>query len=197
MAVTAPVAMYMMLATTVATTAYTVDAQNKQADAQEEAQKKNNEAVLKSVQNQYSEMGAFEQEAAQRNLNDSLAVQEDRSRAVGRVNLMSGASGTSGVSMDSMLTDIRQSSGRNMNQINQNRSTDLANFRQQAESIRYGGAGQMDNRSITRPSMVGAGLEIASAAAGTAYGQSAQNAKADSVRNSFGGIYDNTLTGGV
>ena len=167
------------------------DQGQKQADAMAKQQELNNEATLKSAVSQYSEMGAFEQEAARQNLNDSLDVQADRSRAVGRVNLMTAASGTSGLSMDSLLTDIRQSKGRNMETINQNRQTDLANFRQQASNIRYGAASQMDTRTISRPSAVAAGLEVAGEATG-AYNKYTSSVRKDtSVKDSFGGVYNN------
>lgn len=175
------------------------DQGQKTAKAQEEQQKLNNEATMKSAMNQYSEMSAFEQEANRQNLNDSLDVQADRSRAVGRVNLMTATSGTSGLSMDSLLTDIRQSKGRNMEAINQNRQTDLLNFRSQANSIRYGAARSMDTRTISRPSKVAAGLEVAGAATGAYNEYDAKATQASSVQNSFGGVYNNTagVQGGV
>lgn len=137
----------------------------KQAEQQREMQKINNERAMDSMRSQYSQLSGAEADARERSVTDAMDNQVEAARRKSRINLMAAASGTAGLSMDSMMQDIRQQQGRNLSTIVTNQDIELQGFRNQAEQIRTGTAGRIDNRKIQRPSWLEVGLQTASSAA--------------------------------
>jgi len=137
----------------------------KQAEAQQQYQQQQNELALKSMRDQYSQLSSAEKDARERALQDSIQNQEEYAQRRAKINLMAAASGTSGLSVDSMMQDLKQQKGRNLSTIVSNQEIELQGFRNQAESIRTGTAGRIDNRKIQRPSWAEIGLNAASSAA--------------------------------
>lgn len=137
----------------------------KQAEQQQEMQKINNRRAIESMQSQYSQLSGAEADARQRAVSDGMDNQIEAARRKSRINLMAAASGTQGLSVDSMMRDISQQQGRNLNTIVSNQDIELQGFRNQAEQIRVGTEGRIDNRKIQRPSWAEVGLSTASSAA--------------------------------
>lgn len=152
-------------ATTMAATAAMqgIQARN-QAKQQEEYQKQQNERAIDSMQDQYSQLSGAEADARERAVQDGMSNQVEAAKRKSQINLMAAASGTQGLSVDSMMRDLKQQQGRNMNTILRNQETELQGFRNQAEQIRTGTAGRIDNRKIQKPSWAEIGISTASAA---------------------------------
>lgn len=134
-----------------------------QAKAQEQYQKQQNQQALKSMQDQYGQLSRAEADAQERATQDSMQVQKEYAQRKARVNLMSAASGTAGLSVDSMIQDLRMTKGENMGTILRNQEIEMQGFRDQAEAIRTGAASRMDTRKIQRPSWAEIGLSTAGA----------------------------------
>lgn len=137
----------------------------KQAEQQQAIQKQNNKRAIESMQSQYSQLSGAEADARQRTLDDKLDNQAEAARRKASINLMAAASGTQGLSIDGVMRDISQQQGRNLNTILTNQDIELQGFRNQAEQVRTGTAGRIDNRKIQRPSWLEVGLQTASSAA--------------------------------
>jgi len=129
------------------------------AQAAETQRKQKNAAALNSMQDQYSQLSGAEKDSRQRAVEESMANQREYASRRSKISLMAAASGTSGLSVDSMVRDLRQQRGRNMNTIITNQDIELQGFRNQAESIRVGTAARTDNRKIQRPSWAEVGLQ--------------------------------------
>lgn len=148
-----------------------------QAKAQQQYQDQQNKSALASMQDQYSDLNENERDARQRSLMESMQNQEEGARRRASINLMAAASGTQGLSVDSMIQDINRNQGRNLNTIISNQDTELRGFRQQAEQIRTGTASRMDTQKIQRPSWAEIGLQAGSSALqGYTTGQEISNA---------------------
>lgn len=135
----------------------------KQAEAQQEYQQQRNKRALESMQDQYSQLSGAEADARERSLEETMDNQVEAAKRRSRINLMAAASGTQGLSVDSMMQDISRNQGRNMNTIISNQDIELQGFRNQAEQIRTGTANRIDKRKIQRPSWGEIGLSTASA----------------------------------
>jgi len=129
------------------------------AQAAETQRKQKNAAALNSMQDQYSQLSGAEKDSRQRAVEESMANQREYASRRSKISLIAAASGTSGLSVDSMVRDLRQQRGRNMNTIITNQDIELQGFRNQAESIRVGTAARTDNRKIQRPSWAEVGLQ--------------------------------------
>lgn len=146
----------------ISTVAQGVQARN-QAQAQEEYRKQQNEMAIESMQDQYGQISEAEADARERAAQESINNQEQYAQRKARINLMAAASGTQGLSVDSMMRDLKQQKGRNMNTIITNQDIELQGFRNQAEQVRTGTAGRIDTREIKRPSWAAIGLQTAQA----------------------------------
>ena len=182
-----------------------VEARN-QAKAAKAQQKHQNKSAIDNMQHQYGVLNENERDSLLRHREESMDIQGEFAKRRSQLNLMSAASGTSGLSVDNMITGLERDSGRNMETVLRNQDAELSNFREQARASRTGAAGRMDTRKIQRPSWLEVGLNTASQA-GQAYmqGQGIQaelgqtgNASATlgGSGGSRGGIYDN-IRGGV
>jgi len=129
------------------------------AQAAETQRKQKNAAALNSMQDQYSQLSGAEKDSRQRAVEESMANQREYASRRSKISLMAAASGTGGLSVDSMVRDLKQQRGRNMNTIISNQEIELQGFRNQAESIRVGTAARTDNRKIQRPSWAEVGLQ--------------------------------------
>ena len=136
----------------------------KQAEAQQQYQQQQNELALKSMRDQYSQLSTAEKDAKERSLNESIQNQEEYAQRRARINLMAAATGTGGLSVDSMMQDLKMQKGRNLNTIVSNQEIELQGFRNQAEAIRTGTQGRIDTRKIQRPSWAEIGLSAAGSA---------------------------------
>lgn len=129
------------------------------AKSAEVQRKQQNAAALESMQDQYSQLSGAEKDSRQRALEESMSNQREYAARKSKISLMAAASGTQGLSVDSMVRDLKQQKGRNLNTILTNQSIELQGFRNQAESIRTGTASRIDNRKIQRPSWAEVGLQ--------------------------------------
>lgn len=136
----------------------------RQAEQQQQMQEANNKRAIESMQGQYSQLSGAEADARERAATDAMSNQIEAARRKSRINLMAAASGTQGLSFDSALRDIKQQQGRNLNTILKNQEIELQGFRNQAEQIRTGTAGRIDNRKVQRPSWLEVGLNTATSA---------------------------------
>ena len=162
------------------------------AQAAETQRKQKNAAALNSMQDQYSQLSGAEKDSRQRAAEESMANQREYASRRSKISLMAAASGTSGLSVDSMVRDLRQQQGRNMNTIITNQDIELQGFRNQAEQIRVGTASRIDNRKIQRPSWAEVGLQTGIAGVqGFAAGKDIQESLG------YGGDPAATLRGGT
>jgi len=162
------------------------------AQAAETQRKQKNAAALNSMQDQYSQLSGAEKDSRQRAVEESMANQREYASRRSKISLMAAASGTSGLSVDSMVRDLRQQQGRNMNTIITNQDIELQGFRNQAEQIRVGTASRIDNRKIQRPSWAEVGLQTGIAGVqGFAAGKDIQESLG------YGGDPAATLRGGT
>lgn len=162
------------------------------AQAAETQRKQKNASALNSMQDQYSQLSGAEKDSRQRAVEESMANQREYASRRSKISLMAAASGTSGLSVDSMVRDLRQQRGRNMNTIITNQDIELQGFRNQAEQIRVGTAARTDNRKIQRPSWAEVGLQTGIAGVqGLAEGKDIQESLG------YGGDPAATLKGGT
>lgn len=176
----------------------------KQAEQQRAYQKQQNELAMESMRSQYSQLSSAEADARERGLQEGMDNQIQAAQRKSQINLMAAASGTQGLSVDSMMQDIKRQEGRNLDTIVRNQDIELQGFRNQAEQIRTGTAGRIDNRKIERPSWAEIGINAASSAAqGYMTGQDMTsgfggggNPRATLPSNQQG-LYGNVATGGV
>lgn len=155
--------------------------QGKITDAEEEQQKLNNKATLDSAISAYGDMSAADRDSQEAEQEQGIAAQAQYIQDVGRVNVMSGSSGTYGGSVDVLLRDLATTRGRNVTNIIKNRETEIDDFQRQAESIRYGARANMQTRVFNKPSALGIGLSAVGAgaqgyAAGSSFGKGAKEA---------------------
>lgn len=163
MAVVAPFMPYIMAAVA-AGGAYVSAQQNAKAiDAAYEDQEEANLAARLLAADSYADLGAAKREIEDESLEASLAQQRDYIQAVGRVNLLAGASGTFGGSVDSMLRDIRQTRGANVSKIVKNRNTQLESLALDARNIERHGLASQTTRTFNKPSALATGLSVAGA----------------------------------
>jgi hypothetical protein len=154
---------------------YSGVAASNQANNEEEQQRLNNESTMKAAVESYGDLTPKERDADKEAAAGGIKAQSDYLRSVGEMNVMSGASGTYGGSIDSMLRDLKTTRGRNISDVVANRTTELDNVRAQAEQIRYGARANMQTRVFSKPSAVGTGLSAVGAGAqGYATGRTIQ-----------------------
>jgi len=122
------------------------------AEANEKQQKLNNAAVSKATLDSYDDLSASERDVLEDTALQGIDQQKQAMQAEGQINVLAGASGTAGGSVSSMLSDVKQTKGKNLSTIQGNRTTELDNIKTQAEQIRQGGAGRMGNRTFDKPS---------------------------------------------
>ena len=137
-----------------------------QAKAVESAQadlEASNLAARLLTADSYADLGAAKREIEEESLEASLAQQKEYIQAVGRVNLLAGASGTFGGSVDSMLRDLRQTRGANVSKIVKNRNTQLEGLYLNAKNIERQGLASQTTRTFNKPSALATGLGVASA----------------------------------
>lgn len=167
---------WIMMAVSAASAIYSGVQQGKVADANAEAQEKNNEALRVAAIQQYDDLSPAERDINEQSLEEGLAQKKQLIKERSRINLLAGASGTYGGSVDSMLSDLTRNYGQNISTIIRNRDTRLSEVAVQAEQIRYGARAQMTNRVFNKPSGVAIALDTA-AAAGQGYQAGAGFAK--------------------
>lgn len=147
--------------TAVASSVYAGVQARQQADAQEKYQDYQNKMALQSMRDQYAQISENEKSAREENLQEGIRNQEEYAKRKGRIDLMSAVSGTGGLSVDSMMQDLRRQKGRNMNTILRNQSIQLDQFQNQAEQVRVGAQSRIDNRKIQKPSWAEVGIGAA------------------------------------
>lgn len=162
----AAIAGYVATAVAIASTIYSVVQANELADAQEEAQKKQNEQVSKETIANYEQLSEAELALQQQTLDATLDNQKGYIKEKGRINVMAAAMGTGGMSVSSQLSDLERVKYSNYNTILLNRQAGMDNIADQAESLRYQAAGSMNVSPISRPSWAAAALDIGSQALG-------------------------------
>jgi biopolymer transport protein ExbD len=144
---------YIMAAVAAAGAAASGIQQRQLAEAQEEAQDKNNKQLALDAVAQYADLSAAEKDVHEESLDSSLQQQRAFLQAKGEIEVVAGASGTSGGSVDQMLRDLTQTKGRNLAAISNNRRNALSEIKVQAEQIRYGARARMTSRIFQKPSI--------------------------------------------
>lgn len=177
-----------------------------QAKAQIEAQERNNELAAESMLNQYSELSEAEKDSRNAALEQTQENQEEYQRRKSRINLITAASGAGGMSVDSMMQDLRANKGSNMNAIVNNQEIELDKFRSRSTAIQTQAKSRIDKRKIHKPSWGEIGLQ-AGVAAASAYAGGGGTGGAVSAPNSStaprggqsysGSGWSNQATGGV
>ena len=138
--------------------------QQKNANEQLKAANAFNKQAAINTADSYGQLGVQGKEANRLALEQAIQNQNDASKAAGTVNLVAGASGAAGGSVDSMMTDIQQNKGKNLSIIMDNREIAMQDIKQQGEAIRQGGIASQDQTAIRQPSWVGVGMSVAGAA---------------------------------
>lgn len=194
---------YIMAAVAVAGSVYAGVQQQNLADAEEAQQDKNNKNTTEAAIAAMGDLSPAQRDIQNDSAEEGLKSQADYIRNVSQVNLMSGASGTYGGSVDSMLRDLATTRGRNMSQIVKNRDTQLQDIQKQAEQIRYGARANQDTRLFNKPSGFGIAVSAIGAgaqgySAGSSFSQGAKGAMGASggsstpaPSTSFGSSYSN------
>lgn len=154
-----------MLVVTVASAVYAGVSARNQASAEEEQQRLNNKSTSEAAVASYGDLSASERDLDTEAAQGGIKAQSEYLRSVGNMNVISGASGTYGGSVDSMLRDLKTTRGRNMSDVVANHTTGLDNVAAQAEQIRYGARANMQTRIFNKPSALGIGLGAVSAGA--------------------------------
>jgi hypothetical protein len=139
------------------------DQNAKAVDAAYRDQEEANLAARLLTADSYADLGAAKREIEEESLEASLTQQKEYIQAVGRVNLIAGASGTFGGSVDSMLRDLRQTRGANVSKIVKNRNTQLEGLYAEARNIERQGLASQTTRTFHKPSALATGLGIAGA----------------------------------
>lgn len=164
-----------MMVVAVAASVYSSVQASNMADAESEQQRLNNEATMEGAVASYGDLTPRERDIDKEASDGGIKAQADYLRSVGNMNVMSGASGTYGGSVDSMLRDLKTTRGRNMSDVVANRTTELDNVKAQAESIRYGARANMQTRLFSKPTGVGMALgAVGAAGSGYSAGSSMQ-----------------------
>lgn len=122
------------------------------AEAQQKAQEVNNKEIDKTAVANYSDLSKAEVSIQEQAGLSSLEQQKAYFKARGKVNVLSGASGTAGGSVDSILRDLNQTKGQNIATITKNRRTQLDEIALQSEQIRQGAKASKSNRIFSKPS---------------------------------------------
>lgn len=135
--------------------------QQQQAKQQEAYRKQQNEIAKESMLDQYSELSAAEKESRTASLEQKQENQDEYQKRKAKLNLMAAASGTGGLSVDSMMQDLKAERGRNINAIVHNQEVELDKFRSKSEAIRTQTKSRVDNRKIKKPSWGSIGLNAA------------------------------------
>lgn len=138
----------------------------KVANAQKAAQQRRNEALSQQAVDNYDQLADIELEQQQKSIDNTLEVQKNYIQEKGRINVMSAAMGTGGMSVTSQLKDIEQQKYSNYSTILKDKQVRMDNIRSQASAIRYQAANSMDINPISRPSYAAAALNIGSSLAG-------------------------------
>lgn len=137
----------------------------KVANAQQQAQQRRNEALSQQAVDNYDQLADIELEQQQKSIDTTLEVQKNYIQEKGRVNVMSAAMGTGGMSVTSQLKDLEQQKYSNYSTILKDKQVRMDNIRSQASAIRYQAANSMDISPISRPSYAAAALNIGSSLA--------------------------------
>lgn len=154
-----------MAVVAVASTVYgSVQASNL-ANAEEDQQRLNNQATMEGAIASYGDLSAHDRDINKEATDGGIKAQAEYLRSVGNMNVVSGASGTYGGSVDSMLRDLKTTRGRNMSDVVANRTTELDNVKSQADQIRYGARANMQTRIFSKPTVVGTALSAIGAGA--------------------------------
>lgn len=130
------------------------------ARAQEVAAERRNAQLVEQTISNYDELAEQELDAQQQSLDRSVKAQRDFLVNKGRINAVSAARGVGGLSVSSQLQDLERVKYSNYNTILLDRQAQMDNIADQAQSMRYQAASQMDVRPISRPSWAAAALDV-------------------------------------
>jgi len=155
---------YVMAAVSAAGAIYSGVQQKNTVEAEEAQQAINNKNTTEAAIAAMGDLSPAQRDINHDSAEEGLKAQAEYIRNVSQVNVVSGASGTYGGSVDSMLRDLKTTRGRNMSAIVQNRNTQLAEVQKQAEQIRYGARANQDTRTFNKPS--GFGIAVSAVGAG-------------------------------
>lgn len=138
-----------------ATSAYSIDTQNKAAEAEAETQDNYNEALQEEAIRQYGELHEAEADAIHQSYAESLQAQRQYLTAKSQVNLAAAATGTYGQSVGLAIGDLNKGLTYTLADINYSRESVLDQSENQAEGIQANAEAGMVS-SLTAPSYVSA-----------------------------------------
>ena len=150
---------YVMAAVSAAGAIYSGVQQKNTVEAEEAQQAINNKNTTEAAIAAMGDLSPAQRDINHDSAEEGLKAQAEYIRNVSQVNVVSGASGTYGGSVDSMLRDLKTTRA-----IVQNRNTQLAEVQKQAEQIRYGARANQDTRTFNKPS--GFGIAVSAVGAG-------------------------------
>lgn len=142
----------------------------KSAQAAGDLQEEQNKNLRISAAQKYNDLIPAQRDTFETSAEDSIQAQAELFRAKGQVNVLAGASGTYGGSVDSMLRDLNATHGQNIRNIVHNRENEISGYKAQAEGIRYGAQREQGNRYFAKPSYLGIGASAVGSAASSYYG---------------------------
>lgn len=145
------------------------------AKAARKAQEKQWQNQLANTREQYQQLGQQETAANKEYHNQLLQNQVSLLQQKGAVELMAGATGTGGASVNSMLADLTGQAGQNQSQIVSNYENQMDGFVNAAKAIQSGG--QMQMREFKKPNAFRSLIQGVSGA-GKAYQGGAESGKA-------------------
>lgn len=157
---------YIMMAVSAASTFSKGVSARKEAKNKERQQATNNLIIRQAAARSYGDVAKAEGDIYAEEHRESLKNQAAFIRAKGHVLNMAGASGTRGGAVDSMIRDLNQTRGANLNTIASNTGTQLDKIRKQTEDVRYTAQRQQGTKTFSKPSgfsiiagTVGAGMK--------------------------------------
>jgi hypothetical protein len=163
--VAAPLAIampYIRGAVTVASVGVQYMTAQKDAKNAKEAQDKYNENVRETTRDQLKDATSAKADLLENSGKDSLQASLDFMEAKSSTEANANAVGARGGSFDMLLNDMKSESAQVKSDVNANRTQGFRQMQKQSDAIRQGGARNLDNRVIKRPSMAGAIMQGAS-----------------------------------
>ena len=165
------------------------------AKAQEEAAQKRNDQLVEQTIANYDQLADAELDAAELELDQNIEIQKSALKEKGRINVMSAALGTSGMSVKSQLDDLEREKYSNINTVLLDRQAKQDNIRSQAENLRFQAANGMEISPVSRPSYAAAALSVG-AVATNGYTSYKNQEKQSDLLSAANTINDNSVKSG-
>ncbi len=173
MAFAAPALPWVMGGLSVASGVMQYQSQSEMAKYGRRQQNIQNQLTMDAALDQYSDLNAQERQASRQAIDAAIETRLQATQERATTRLFAASSGTGGVSVDTLMSDIAYREGQNMSTIIRNTRFNQEEFRRQGEAIQAGAQRQMGTRAFNKPSALGMGLSTLGSA-GSGYLQGAQ-----------------------